>query len=110
MLLSGFTGQISLGHAAFVARGAYTHTLLLTAGVPFVFSIVLAGLVAGNPVERNGRCIGLYKLHRVTSTNGEALPVDNRFLRGLMDGGELWGVLHYGGATTNYRATTGALG
>ena len=51
MLLTGFTGQISLGHAAFVAIGAYTHTLLLTAGVPFVFSIVLAGLVAG--------CVGL---------------------------------------------------
>ena len=36
MVVTGFTGQISFGHAAFVAIGAYTHTLLLTAGVPFI--------------------------------------------------------------------------
>jgi branched-chain amino acid transport system permease protein len=47
MVVTGFTGQISLGHAAFVAIGAYTHTLLLSAGVPFVVSILLAGGFAG---------------------------------------------------------------
>lgn len=47
MVVTGFTGQISFGHAAFVAIGAYAHTLLLTAGVPFLISIVVAGLFAG---------------------------------------------------------------
>src|SRR5262245_50384043 len=44
MLLVGYTGQISLGHAAFLAVGAYTETLLLAAGVPFVISITCAAL------------------------------------------------------------------
>src|SRR5947209_1794378 len=38
MLLVGYTGQISLGHAAFLATGAYTEALLQGAGVPFVIS------------------------------------------------------------------------
>ncbi|MCX7902521.1 MAG: branched-chain amino acid ABC transporter permease, partial [Burkholderiaceae bacterium] len=29
MLLTGYTGQVSLGHAAFMGVGAYTHTCLL---------------------------------------------------------------------------------
>lgn len=47
MILAGWTGQVSLGPAAFVAIGAYIHTLLLTAGLPFVVSIVVASLGAG---------------------------------------------------------------
>jgi branched-chain amino acid transport system permease protein len=47
MVVTGFTGQVSLGHAAFVAIGAYTHALLMTAGVPFLVSIVLAGAFTG---------------------------------------------------------------
>src|SRR5207237_7676494 len=39
MLLVGYTGQISLGHAAFLAVGAYTEALLQGAGVPFVMSL-----------------------------------------------------------------------
>src|SRR5688500_981574 len=39
MLLVGYTGQISLGHAAFLAVGAYTEALLAAKGVPFVLSI-----------------------------------------------------------------------
>ena len=45
-LLVGNTGQISLGHAGFVAIGAYTAVLLTMAGVPFVFSFICAGLLA----------------------------------------------------------------
>ncbi len=45
-LLVGNTGQISLGHAGFVAIGAYTTVLLLKLGVPFVFAFVAAGLVS----------------------------------------------------------------
>ena len=47
MLLTGFTGQISLGHAAFLAVGAYTEALMQAAGVPFVVSLTCAALFAG---------------------------------------------------------------
>src|SRR6185295_6020107 len=46
MLLTGYTGQISLGHAAFLAVGAYTEALLQAAGMPFVVSIVSAALLS----------------------------------------------------------------
>lgn len=46
-LLTGFTGQISLGHAAFIGVGAYTSAILVTRlGLSFWLSIPLAGLVA----------------------------------------------------------------
>ena len=47
MLLVGYTGQISLGHAAFLAVGAYTEALLQAAGVPFVVSLAVRGAVLG---------------------------------------------------------------
>lgn len=46
MVLTGFTGQVSLGHASFVAIGAYGHAWLMAHGVPFVLSMPLAGLLA----------------------------------------------------------------
>ncbi len=46
MLLTGFTGQISLGHAAFLAVGAYTEALLQAQGMPFVVSITSAALLS----------------------------------------------------------------
>ena len=46
-LLTGYTGQISLGHGAFIAIGAYTSALLTgKLGVPFILSVPLAGLMA----------------------------------------------------------------
>jgi branched-chain amino acid transport system permease protein len=46
-LLVGFTGLLSLGHAAFMGVGAYTSALLVTNwGCPFILSILGAGLVA----------------------------------------------------------------
>jgi branched-chain amino acid transport system permease protein len=46
-ILTGFTGQISLGHSGFVALGAYTSALLATkTGCPFWLSIPAGGLVA----------------------------------------------------------------
>lgn len=47
MLLVGHTGQASLGHAAFLAVGAYVNVLLINAGVPFILSLPLAGIAAG---------------------------------------------------------------
>ena len=42
-LLTGFTGQISLGHAAFMGVGAYTSSILVSHGVPFSVSLACAG-------------------------------------------------------------------
>ncbi len=47
MILTGFTGQASLGHAAFLAIGAYTTAYLQKLGVPFVVYLPLAAVVAG---------------------------------------------------------------
>lgn len=44
-LLVGNTGQISLGHAGFVAIGAYTAALLLQWGVPFILTLIAAGVI-----------------------------------------------------------------
>ncbi len=46
-LLTGYAGQISIGHAGFVAIGAYTAALLQgKAGVPFLLALPAAGLVS----------------------------------------------------------------
>ena len=45
-ILVGNTGQISLGHGGFVAIGAYTATFLLQLGVPFLITLLIAGIVA----------------------------------------------------------------
>ena len=47
MVLTGYTGQVSFGHAAFLGIGAYTHSVLMTHGVPFSLSIVLTIVLAG---------------------------------------------------------------
>jgi branched-chain amino acid transport system permease protein len=46
-ILTGFTGQISLGHAAFVALGAYTAAILATRlGLPFWITVPGGGVVS----------------------------------------------------------------
>lgn len=46
-LLTGFTGQISLGHAAFIGVGAYTSAILITrVGVSFWWAIPMAGVMS----------------------------------------------------------------
>lgn len=47
MTLTGFTGQVSLGHAAFVAIGAYAHAYALSKGAPLWVAMPLAALIAG---------------------------------------------------------------
>jgi len=46
-ILVGYTGQISLGQAAFMGVGAYASTLLVRGGLPFWFALPIAGLTAG---------------------------------------------------------------
>lgn len=46
-LLTGFTGLFSLGHAGFMAVGAYTAVVLnMQLGIPYVFALILGGAVA----------------------------------------------------------------
>ena len=59
MLLAGFTGLFSIGHAAFLGVGAYTQAVLTGYGVPFPFALVCAsglsaavGMIVGLPALR----------------------------------------------------------
>jgi branched-chain amino acid transport system permease protein len=47
LILTGFTGQASLGHAAFLAIGAYTSAYLQQFNVPFPVYFLAAGLLTG---------------------------------------------------------------
>lgn len=47
MVAVGHTGQVSLGHAAFLAIGAYADSALMNAGLPFLVSFPMAGLITG---------------------------------------------------------------
>jgi branched-chain amino acid transport system permease protein len=59
MLLAGFTGQFSIGHAAFLGVGAYTQAVLTAMGWPFPVALAVAaglsaavGVVVGLPALR----------------------------------------------------------
>ena len=59
MMLAGFTGLFSLGHAAFLGVGAYTQAVLTNMGLPFPLALACAaglsasvGLVVGLPALR----------------------------------------------------------
>jgi branched-chain amino acid transport system permease protein len=45
--ISGFCGQISLGHAAFLGTGAYTSALMTKASIPFLITLPVSALTAG---------------------------------------------------------------
>ncbi len=47
MVLAGHTGQVSLGHGAFLACGAYMQNFLVSLSIPFLFALPLSGLFAG---------------------------------------------------------------
>lgn len=47
-LITGFTGQLSLGHAAFMSIGAYIGAMLsMKLNLPFLVVLILSGLIAG---------------------------------------------------------------
>lgn len=46
-LITGFCGQISLGHAAFLGLGAYVSAMLTKAGIPFVLTVPASMMFAG---------------------------------------------------------------
>jgi branched-chain amino acid transport system permease protein len=45
-LITGFCGQISLGHAAFLGIGAYTATMFVQAGLPFTLGLLAGAAIA----------------------------------------------------------------
>src|SRR5438874_11104502 len=67
MTLAGYTGLVSLGHAAFLGIGAYAHVYFVQdLGLPWVISVALAaavtagaGVLVGLPAPRmTGRYLG----------------------------------------------------
>lgn len=56
--VTGFCGQISLGHAAFFGIGAYTSALLMKAGWPMILTLPVAAL----PASAVGIVVGLASL------------------------------------------------
>ncbi len=91
MMLTGFTGQISLGHAAFLAVGAYTEALMQAAGVPFFISITcaalfsaVAGIIVGLPALR---LKGIYLAIATLAFNVIVEEIITRW-RGLTGGNE----------------------
>ena len=107
MLLAGFTGQISMGHAAFLAIGAYTEAVLPAQGWPVVLwapmAMVLAGLagvVIGLPALRLtgiylaiatlafGFCVEevLARWESVTAGNSGMSVLSPKLLFGKLDG------------------------
>ena len=89
-LLVGYSGQISLGHGAFFALGAYTAALLIEkASVPYLLTVPAAGVLCfaagflfGVPALR---LRGLY-LALVTLGLAIALPQLIKRFDGLTDG------------------------
>jgi branched-chain amino acid transport system permease protein len=70
MLLAGFTGQVSIGHAAFLGVGAYAQGVLTNLGLPFPIAMICAaalaaaaGVVVGLPALRvKGMYLGIATL------------------------------------------------
>lgn len=69
-ILTGCTGQISLGHAAFMALGSYAAAILATSvGLPFWAAVPCAGLIsAGAGILVGIPCLRLKGLYLAMAT------------------------------------------
>ncbi|MFC1822894.1 branched-chain amino acid ABC transporter permease [Thermodesulfobacteriota bacterium] len=91
-ILLGLTGQISLGHAAFIAVGAYTSTILTSkAGLPFPLALLLSGAVSalvGMMIAIP--CMRLKELYLAIATMGFAFIINEIILywRSLTNGAD----------------------
>jgi branched-chain amino acid transport system permease protein len=116
-ILTGYTGQISLGHGAFMAIGGYTTAILMagneqfggpiSGGMKDLWTLPLAGLVAGLAGLAFGlpalRLSGLY-LALATFAIAVALPPTVRRFEEFSGGGtgiQLFGLPELTGSTTN---------
>ena len=82
MVLAGFTGLFSLGHAAFLGVGAYTQAIMVNAGLPFPLALACAGGTAGlfRDVAIGGARAGQFQL--ATLHAGERLLAFSTVLTG----------------------------
>ena len=109
-VLVGDTGQVSLGHAGFLAIGAYTMVLLMPKlAVPFPLALVMAGFVSA----LFGFLLGLPALrlagpYLAIATLGFGLAVTQIIAHSALFGGHTWGwwcqILR--SARSNYRGTS----
>ena len=75
-ILVGYTGQISIGHAAFLAVGAYATAILeIQLGLPFYLAIPLAGLITAG----FGLIFGFFAAFAVVAVFGYLLVSRRRF-------------------------------
>ncbi|MFC1821917.1 branched-chain amino acid ABC transporter permease [Thermodesulfobacteriota bacterium] len=91
-LLMGYTGQVSIGHAAFMAIGAYASTILqVKTGLPFWVALpmggafaAIIGLVVGVP------CLRLSGLYLAIATMGFGFIIETAIVywRGMTNGAE----------------------
>ena len=89
MLLTGYTGQISLGHVAFFAIGAYASAILTAKGIPFFAAMPVAGILAGIVGIAVGLpALRLSGLYLAIATMGFSFIVEEVLLRwkGLTNG------------------------
>jgi branched-chain amino acid transport system permease protein len=91
-LLVGFTGLLSLGHAAFMGVGAYTSALLIShAGLPIYVTMIAGGLVAA----AFGVVVGIPSLR----IKGFYLMVATLAFQMVID----YGIIHWEGLTRGIR-------
>lgn len=82
MLLTGYTGQVSMGHAAFFAIGSYTSAILTAKGIPFLVALPIAGCLAGLLGVAIGRPIlHLTGLYLAIATMGFAFIIEEVIVR-----------------------------
>ncbi|KAG5729970.1 hypothetical protein E4T56_gene6601, partial [Termitomyces sp. T112] len=84
LILSGFTGQASLGHAAFRAIGAYTAAYLQQYSVPFPVYFLAAGLLTGVIGALVGAVAGMIMGESMGLFGNIVIGVVGAFLGGLM--------------------------
>jgi branched-chain amino acid transport system permease protein len=82
MVLTGYTGLVSLGHAAFFGIGAYTEAVLLERGLPFPLPLLAAaGVAAGAGVLIGRPTLRLAGLYLAIATFAFALIVEEVLAR-----------------------------
>jgi branched-chain amino acid transport system permease protein len=82
MVLTGYTGQVSMGHAAFFAIGSYTSAILTSKGIPFLLALPAAGVLGAMVGIMIGRPIlHLTGLYLAIATMGFAFIVNEILVR-----------------------------
>ena len=86
-LITGFCGQISLGHAAFYGIGAYCAALLTKGGFPFLPALLAGGVLAA--------LVGTVMLHQSHRLIGEEVEADRGQALAMVVGDEPFACLSH---------------